>query len=89
METTTADEIVRVISSNFPALEKSQISEFTTKFADLNNDALEIILHAAKGALRRGERILIAYLGAAPGVYRQLGKKNSTTGCSLQKSITT
>ncbi len=76
-----------IISSYFPALESSVVSGIAPGFTGLNNEELEIILHAGKGALRRGIRVLIAYLGDAPHVYKTLGKDEFENWLILAKRI--
>ncbi|WP_242492546.1 nitric oxide reductase activation protein NorD [Methanolobus psychrotolerans] len=56
-------------------------------FEGLNDEELEAVLHAGKGALRRGMRVLIAYLGAAPGVYKSIGKDQFDNWLTLAKNI--
>lgn len=75
------------ISSCFPSLEDTLVSELAIGFDDLDNDALEIILHAGKGAQKRGQRVLIAYLGAAPGVYKALGDAEFNNWLELAKEV--
>jgi hypothetical protein len=83
----STEKITGLISSYFPSLESSLVSEIATEFSNLDDNALEIILHAGKGAQKRGQRVLIAYLGAAPGVFKVLGKREFTNWLELAKKV--
>jgi hypothetical protein len=83
----STDKITGLISSYFPSLESSLVSKLATGFDNLEENALETILHAGKGAQKRGQRILIAYLGAAPGVYKTLGKTEFNNWLELAKKV--
>ncbi|MDK2947877.1 MAG: nitric oxide reductase NorD protein, partial [Methanolobus sp.] len=81
------EKITGLISSYFPSLESLLVSELATGFDNLDENALETILHAGKGAQKRGQRILIAYLGAAPGVFKALGDKEFNNWLELAKKV--
>jgi hypothetical protein len=83
----STEKITGLISSYFPSLESPLVSEVATGLDNLEEDALEIILHAGKGAQKRGQRILIAYLGAAPEVYEALGKHEFGNWLDLARKV--
>ncbi|WP_321429477.1 nitric oxide reductase activation protein NorD [uncultured Methanolobus sp.] len=83
----STEKITGLISSYFPSLEGPLVSEVATGLSNLEEDALEIILHAGKGAQKRGQRILVAYLGAAPEVYEALGKHEFGNWLGLAKKV--
>ena len=87
----TMEKISGLIASHFPKLSGSvdsyEISRLATGFEHLDGEELEAVLHAGKGALRRGMRVLIAYLGAAPGVYKSIGKEEFENWLSLARNI--
>ncbi|WMW26242.1 nitric oxide reductase activation protein NorD [Methanolobus sediminis] len=83
----STEKITGLILSNFPSLESPLVSKLATGFDNLDENALEIILHAGKGAQKRGKRILIAYLGAAPGVYKALGKDEFNNWLELARKV--
>ncbi len=83
----TTGKIKELIASYFPKLESSEISRLAAGFKNLDEEELEVVLHAGKGALKRGMRVLIAYLGAAPHVYKSLGKNEFESWLSLAREI--
>nr|WP_321497132.1 nitric oxide reductase activation protein NorD [uncultured Methanolobus sp.] len=83
----STENITGLISSNFPTLESSLVSELASGFDNLDDIALEIIFHAGKSAQKRGQRVLIAYLGAAPGVYKALGQHEFRNWLNLAKNV--
>lgn len=83
----TTGKIEELIASHFPKLDSSEITELAAGFENLDDKELEAVLHAGKGALRRGMRVLIAYLGAAPYVYRTLGKDEFENWLALAREI--
>jgi tellurite resistance-related uncharacterized protein len=56
-------------------------------FEELSDEEQEEVLHAGRGALRRGTRVLIAYLAAAPKVYKALGKDDFVNWLALARTI--
>ncbi|WP_292468028.1 nitric oxide reductase activation protein NorD [Methanolobus sp.] len=87
----TAEKISGLIASHFSKLTDSvdsyEISRLTAGFEDLDDEELEAVLHAGKGAFRRGMRVLVAYLGAAPKVYKSIGKNEFENWLSLARNI--
>ena len=87
----TMEKISGLIASHFPKLtgsvDSSDISRLAAGFEDLDDQELEAVLHAGKGAFKRGMRVLIAYLGAAPGVYKSIGKNEFENWLSLARNI--
>ncbi|MDY0385933.1 MAG: hypothetical protein RBT65_02125 [Methanolobus sp.] len=83
----TTGKINELIASYFPKLESFEISRLAAGFENLDDDELEAVLHAGKGALRRGRRVLIAYLAAAPHVYKSFGINDFENWLSLAREI--
>ncbi|SFM68283.1 nitric oxide reductase activation protein NorD [Methanolobus profundi] len=83
----TTGKIEELIAGHFPKLDSSEITELAAGFENLDDKELEAVLHAGKGALRRGMRVLIAYLGAAPYVYRTLGENEFENWLALARDI--
>ncbi|WP_342303903.1 VWA domain-containing protein [Methanolobus sp. ZRKC5] len=83
----TTGKTNELIAAYFPKLESSEISRLAAGFENLDDDELEAVLHAGKGALKRGMRVLIAFLGAAPHVYGSLEKYEFESWLSLAREI--
>ncbi|WP_340820170.1 VWA domain-containing protein [Methanolobus sp. WCC4] len=86
-EPVTNGKIEELIAEHFPKLDRSEITGASAGFEKLHKDELEAILHAGKGALKRGMRVLIAYLGSAPHVYKKIGKDEFESWLALAREI--
>ncbi|MDG6243891.1 MAG: VWA domain-containing protein [Methanolobus sp.] len=56
-------------------------------FEELSEQEQEEVLRAGKGALKRGTRVLIAYLRAAPKVCKAIGKEDFASWLALARRI--
>lgn len=83
----TTGNIEELIAQHFPKIDSSEITASAAGFGNLDDEEREAVLHAGKGAFRRGMRVLIAYLGAAPYVYKKLGKDKFENWLALARDI--
>ncbi|AFV25311.1 von Willebrand factor type A [Methanolobus psychrophilus R15] len=72
----TEEEISELISSHFPKLDSTDILRLTGGFEAFEKHELEAILTPGARVLKRGLRVLMAYLKASPGVYRLLAEED-------------
>lgn len=68
----TEEGIAALIGSRFPRLDSKDIAGLAGGFEGFRKSELEAILTPGARVMKRGLRVLIAYLRAAPGVYRLL-----------------
>ncbi|MEZ5335622.1 MAG: hypothetical protein R2741_10480 [Methanolobus sp.] len=81
------DKISELIGSHFPGLGKVDIKRLAAGFENLDEHELGMLLHAGEGARKRGMRVLLAFLGAAPDVYKHLENDDFEKWLDLARKV--
>ena len=72
----TEEDIAALIGSYFPKLDSTDISRLTGGFEGLKRDDMKAILDPGTSVLKRGLRVLTAYLKASPEVYKLVTRED-------------
>ncbi|MDK2912769.1 MAG: nitric oxide reductase NorD protein [Methanolobus sp.] len=72
----TEEGVAALMGSRFPRLDSKDIAGLAGGFEGFRKSELETILTPGARVMKRGLRVLMAYLRAAPGVYRLLPEED-------------
>ncbi|MBP1908512.1 nitric oxide reductase activation protein NorD [Methanolobus bombayensis] len=70
MNNTNRDEISKLISYYYPKIQKDRIETIVANFENFSYDEVKTVLEQGTRTIKKGKRLLLAYLRSAPYVYK-------------------